>query len=156
MSGVLVLQQSSPRIVEGSDLNQVGAAVGEQFTGSRTLDLIVGLTAPMTDSQVAALQTELRSRGLAGATVQSGQTDEWPHAVLIRFSRPTGASAAVIALPVLIIGALGAVGIVTFLGFKVAEGFSNIGQSIADNLIPLTLIGAGVWLASRFFKKQPA
>ena len=128
-------------IASTSGLNGLESYLKTIKPGSK-VELTIGIDKDLSESQLASIAQSLSSNLVLTDTLQIGSTPEWPNALKLSFYNPvTPGQGIAFALPlvVLIIGALGVVGISSFLGFKIG----NVVDSIAKYIIPITLISVG-------------
>jgi hypothetical protein len=126
--------------LEGTDTRALDRALMEFFSPGQKVELLLGLPRDISDQEVAQLEQQLVNAGLDLHSIEMGSTKEWPYALRMIFTRPyRPEGVAVWPLAVLIIVALGGVGIAAFLGWKVG----NVIDALAKYIIPVTLIGVG-------------
>lgn len=126
--------------LEGTDTRSLDRAVMEFYSPGQKVELILGLPRDLSDQEVDQLEQRLLSSGLLLHSIEMGSTKQWPDALRMVFTRPNrpqGVAAWPLAL--LIITALGGLGITAFLGWKVG----GVIDALAKYIIPVTLISVG-------------
>ncbi len=123
---------------QGDNLSTLPGAILEYVRPGKRAELVVGLKAEIDQQAVDSLQTQLNAAGMR-ASVEFGSTADWENALRIRFVRPKR-QPGVSMLPdaVLFVGALGAIGIVSILGFKLGDAV----EALANHM-PMILFAIG-------------
>lgn len=139
--------------LQGASLNVLSLGIQENFAPGETVEVLLGLSRDISNEEVGMVREAMKRQGLK-SKVEMG-SGPWPNTMRLQFQRPVRQQGfAILPLAVLIIGALGAVGIGGVLGWKVGNVVESIGNSIGKSLIPLTLVGGGIWLLSRFVEAK--
>jgi len=126
--------------LEGTDTRALDRALMEFFSPGQKVELLLGLPRDISDQEVARMGQQLVNAGLDLHSIEMGSTKEWPYALRMIFTRPyRPEGVAAWPLAVLIIVALGGVGIAAFLGWKIG----NVIDALAKYIVPITLIGVG-------------
>ena len=103
---------------------------------------------PLSQEKLNALQEEITSKGIRLTEDIYTILEKPPARTVIRFEVPSGY--AVLPFWVLLTLAIGTVGITGFLGWKVGDVISKIGE----NLLPVLLLGGGIYLLSRLIEAK--
>ncbi|MFH1486984.1 MAG: hypothetical protein ABIH46_13005 [Chloroflexota bacterium] len=135
-----------------NDPRSLDVALAENFAPGEPVSVIVGLPRAITREEFASVVSHLRSRGMNLIRADYVSTSEWSYALQLDFRRPSRSGYAVLPLAVLIIGALGIIGIGSFVGFKLG----NVMDSLAKNMVPIALIGVAGWVLVTYLGKQPS
>lgn len=126
----------------------------EHFNPGRPVEILLGLPVDLSSTQLDLLNAELRSQGvplLSPAQIGSGP---WPITLRLAVRRPQRSrGTGLLPLAVLIIGALGAVGVTGLLGWRLGEVISSMGEALSRSLIPMTLILGGVWVLTKYMER---
>ena len=118
--------------------------IGEHVSPGDRADVYINVDRDVSGEDLARAQEYLRSGGLHDALVEIGATEAWPNILRVRFTRArrqTRAAAVLVPAPILIVGALAAIGIVAFAGVSVTRAVTKS--------LPL-LIVAGTALAGTY------
>ncbi|MFA5187614.1 MAG: hypothetical protein WC551_14130 [Patescibacteria group bacterium] len=127
--------------------NTIQRYVSEHFRGGQGVDLLLAVDKPLTDIELSSFQSKFMEGGLRlTAPVEYGSHPQYQHVIHMQFAAPTSEGIAALPLAVLLIAAIGAVGIGGVLGWKIGDVISKIGEYI----LPLALLGGGVFLLTRF------
>lgn len=120
------------------------------------VEVFLGVDQDLTENDLWHLQQELVQGGLDLLSPASmGATDWWANTLRLEFRAPYGqgpASIGQLPLAVLIILALGVVGIGGVLGWKIGSVFESFGKA----LIPLGLIFAGALVFMKLAERKKA
>ena len=135
-----------------SQLDSLQWQAEEHFAPGDKVEAIIGLPADLNATELSTLEAKLKASGLDLIdTVALGATPEWPNALRIRFRRPLRMKgAAFLPLAVMLVLALGAIGITGIVGWKIGDVIGSIGQS----LLPIALITAGTIIAVAYVKSK--
>lgn len=125
-------------VIEGKNWDDLQLQSSAWFKPGKRLQVDIGLTRDLSIAELATIQQKLLSEGLRLLGPVEIGTGRWQNTLRIKFENPTG-YAQIQALPVvvLIILAVGAVGIGGILGWRIGETFQNWFPAIAV----LTLAG---------------
>lgn len=127
--------------------------VEEHFDPGTRVELLLGLPRPLVGDELDRIAAYLRQHGATDAHVSFGAVSdaEWPNAIRAEFTRQArNPQAQFLPFVVLLIGAMGAVGITAFLGFKVGQVIEQLGR----NLVPLAVLGVGAFLLYTFIRSR--
>lgn len=115
------------------------------------VELIIGIDRSLSSAELSSVAQELgKSLNLADQ-IQLGATREWPNAIKMTFYNPVKQGGySLLPIAVLIIGALGVVGVSAFLGWKLGTIFESIGKYI----VPITLIVTGGFVLYGFATRK--
>ena len=105
----------------------------EHADRGQPVTVYLGVNRPVPVDEVAEIQQRVQQAGLRGARVRYGSFNG-ADALEITFRRPSrGPGAALLPLPVILVGGLGALTIIGILGFTVAS-------QVSRNIVPLAII----------------
>jgi hypothetical protein len=136
--------------VTKTNFDDIDNFIASHFRPGEEVDLYLGLPKPLTEEEVIKLETNLRSQGIAlTAPLDYGSTKEWASAVRLRFTAPDYSGVGTLPLAVMLVLAVGAVGIASFLGYKIG----NVVDAIAKYTLPIVLIGAGTFIMWAYITK---
>ena len=139
-------------VISGTSLDGIPSAIAEWVRPGRPVELIIGLGQPVSREHIAALEAKMASSGMP-IRADMGSTPEWPNAMRLRFNRPRKVKGvAFLPLAVLLVGAIGAVGVTAFVGWKLGTAVTDISKRI----VPLAIIAGVTFVALAYFKGQPA
>lgn len=131
-------------------------AVAKNYSPGQTVELFIGIGRDLSIDELSAVQERFAQGGLKLLSPLAIGASPWPNTLRLVFANPEEPPGVgfILALPlaVLVIGALGVVGIGAFLGFKLG----NVVDSLAKNLLPITLITVGGLIVWGFLTRQPA
>ena len=121
------------------------------------IELTLGIDRNLSASELALVAQSLNKNVTLTGNLEMGSTPEWPNALRMTFYNPYNpisqkGYAFALPLAVLIIGALGAVGVSAFLGFKLG----NVIDALAKYIVPVTLILAGSFVLYGFATRKRA
>lgn len=137
-------------VFAGASLDGLQRAIEEHYNPGQRCSVVLGLERELTDDEVGVLESELAQSGLR-AKVEPGMAPEWPAAVRLEFTRPAKVQGVgVWPLAAVLVAALGAVGIVGILGWRLGE----VVAALAKNLLPIALIGAATFLMYGFVTRR--
>ena len=126
--------------------------------GAGKYELRLYTYAPIGQEKLDQLQKELVDGGasLLGAI---GETVSMPNTVVMRFEQSQASNSGVgfvIAAPfaVLLIGALGAVGVAGLLGWSIKSLIGDIGETIKKSFIPAILILGGIYVLGKYVGRK--
>ena len=149
--GVAMIREVSPSTFQGTDIANLDYILTERFNPGDTVDLRLAIDRLLSTEELAVIKNHLASYGLMVRRV--GMVE--PGVVSIVFDRPSRPQGyAQLPLSVLIIGALGAVGVVAVLGWSIASGVKSILQSIGKNVIWIGLIIGAVVILRKVATKR--
>ena len=130
-----------------SSANTIQRYVSEHFRGGQGVDLLLAVDKPLDTSELATFQNKLIEGGLnLRAPVEYGSHPQYQHVIHMQFEAPVSEGIAALPIAVLIIAAIGAVGIGGVLGWRVGDVIGKVGEYI----LPLALLAGGVFLLTRF------
>lgn len=139
-----------PTAIEGTDEITLNQALLEHFNPGDRVDLYLSLPRSLSDSETQYVADALYDYGV---DVQFTEmlTAPYPSTLRIVFTRPSRTEGYAIAfLPIIPI--LAAIGIGVFLAWKTGQFI----DTIAKNIIPLTLIFVGGGITLAWVLRQPA
>lgn len=137
------------------DLNRLQQYLAKNVPEGKPVELFIGVERDLNSDELDLLQDDLLAGGLELLDpVSIGSSGDWANTVRLNFKKPVANQSGIGILPlaVLIIGALGAVGIGGIFGWKLG----NIMDSFAKNIVPIALILGGIWAVTTIAKKSPA
>ena len=135
----------------GTDQRALDIAIPEHYAPGQVVDLFLELPRELRHDEVLAVRRNLESQGLDIRSAQMGAFGDWPNTLRLQFKRPARPQGyAVLPLAVMVIGALGAVGVASFLGWKLG----NIVDSIGKNILPILAIGVAGLLGYKFLQQK--
>ena len=117
--------------IEGTDIKELQTQLDAWYRPGKKLQLDLGLPRDLSVEELSIIQDRLTSEGLrliAPIEIGSGP---WQNTLRLKFENPKGYAQFGIPLVVMIILAVGAVGIAAFLGWKVGEVFQQWFPAIA-------------------------
>lgn len=121
-------------------LNGLQTELSRYPAGAKVV-LYLGVDRDMSVDDLQTLEAELKQGGMQLAEHPAIGTDEWANTVKLVFYNPeVPAGISFLPIPVLIILAVGVVGIGGVLGWKIGGVFDNIG----DYILPLGIIAGAV------------
>lgn len=140
--------------VQGTTEQELNNALLEFFDPGQRVDLILGLPHGLSEDQLQMIADQIYDEGIDLEFAEMISTREWPHALKLRFTRPSREGYGIAILPIVaILGTLGVLGIGGFLGFKIGA----VIDALAKYIIPVTLIGmAGLILTAYVLKPSEA
>ena len=135
-----------------SQLDSLQWQAEEHFSPGANVEAIIGLPRDLSGEELASLEAKLRQSGLDLIDSPAvGYTSEWPNALRLRFRRPVRVKgAAFLPLAVLLVLALGGIGITGIVGWKLGD----VIEGISKNLLPIALITAGTIIAVAYVKSR--
>ncbi len=116
----------------------------KSYKTGEAIDLIIGIPKNLSIEELSQVQASLLSQGvrvLEPIEIGSEDTEKWQNAVRMKVSYnpiPKG-EVGFLPLAVLIIAALGAVGVTGIIGWKIGGVF----DAVKKNFVPVFLIGIG-------------
>lgn len=126
----------------------------EQFNSRQPVELLLGISRELPDHQVSLLDAELRHQGVALLGRVEIGSGPWPVTLRLAVRRPPAVrGTGVLPLAVLLVGALGLVGITGIIGWRVGDVIKGLGDALTKSLVPITLILGGIWLGSKYIEK---
>jgi len=146
-----MITEIAPGIYQGTDPNDLDYVITEHFDAGQPIDLRIPIPRDLNADELYTIRAYLEEPGLAVRTVKMSAPGEL-QIIFDRPSRPEGY--AILPLVVLIIGALGTVGVGSFLGWKIGSGIQNIMDSIGKMIIPLAIVGGGIFLLNTWVKAK--
>lgn len=138
-----------------TELNRLQQYLAQNVPEGQPVELFLGVDRDLSADELDIMQDELQRGGLVLLEpIGVGSSGDWDNTVRVKFSRPAPLRGEIGVLPlaVLIIGALGAIGIGGIAGWKLG----NIMDSFAKNIVPLALILGGIYAVVTIAKKSPA
>lgn len=136
--------------VGGSDLKQLDSVLMELYSPRQKVELLLGTHRALDPQELGVFSSYLRDNGVKVLSIQSGGTDEWPHAIKLELRRPLRPSGvAVFPLVLLLAGAAAVIG-VTLIGWKAG----TIIDRVSKQLPLLVGIAAATAVAIAFIKSK--
>lgn len=129
---------SSQRRQEGQEVVELEERL-DQLRG-QTVDLRLEISRHLSDAELVAFGDDMVAKGMVVDFVQM-RSRPWPHTLRLVFDNPEGVG--LFWIPAIaILGSLGGLGIVGYTAYK-ANQFMD---SITRNIVPLTMVAAGITL----------
>jgi len=137
-------------LYRGADISTIDYIITEHFAVGEPVSLSLTLPRSLNLAEIADVRSYMESTGL---DVRSAAMTS-PNVLNITFARPSRPKGyAQLPLAVLIIGALGVVGIAGILGWQIASGLKSILDSIGKLILPLAVI-VGVVILVKYGSSQ--
>lgn len=138
---------------EGTSLQSLQLQLEEHFNSGQPVELVLGIVRPLSDSELAQVEEELRRGGLELLAPVEVGIAPWPNTLRLAFRRPVQTRGyGILPLAVLLIAAIGAVGVGGVLGWRLGELIAGL----TENLPLVLILGAAGFIVWSIFQKQPA
>jgi len=140
-------------IYQGTDLQTLDYIITSQFNPGDAMDIRLQLPRWLNAGEVAIIKDYMVANGMEVRSAQMLDANTL-QLIMLRPSRPVGY--ALLPLAVLIIGAIGVVGLGGVLGWQVGSGVKSLLDSIGKMIIPLALVAGGVFILKTWMERKPA
>lgn len=132
-------------------MENLDSLVARHFSPGSRVVMYLGLPRELTAEELVKYQKSLEVNGAQlAAPVEIGEYGDWAHALKVEIAAPAYSGVGVLPLAVLLILALGAVGIVAYTGVKLI----SIVDVIKQMWIPTLLIGGGIFLMYAYMQSK--
>ena len=126
-----------------------GVRIDYPFQPGQGVELLLQLDQDLSSAELGTIQGTLVVNGMQLLSPVDIGTGPWPNTLRLQFRYPSAHEVGMLPLAVLLVLALGSVGVGSFLGWKVGDVVGSIGKY----MVPLALIFGGVYVLSKYVER---